>query len=77
MDSKSYKFLINHYYSRHWKRKMYAVSILEETNPQAQDSDNLVYSVKSLLEKRDIRYKKDAKELLNNYRENIKNLVKK
>ena len=69
---KTISFNINHYYSKNWKKKMYAVSVLEETNANTKDSDELVYSVKSLLEKRDIRYKKQAKELINNLRKQLK-----
>lgn len=69
-------FHINHSYNRLAKRKMYSVYVLEVNNPQANDSDKLVYSIKKKINiKRDIRYKKEAEELVNNYTENIKNLI--
>jgi hypothetical protein len=70
---KTISFNINHYYSKNWKRKMYAVSVLEETNVNAKESDKLVYSVKSLFEQRNIRYKKDAKEFMNILRKEFNN----
>ena len=60
---KTLSFNIIPYYSRLRKNKMYVVSVIEETNANATDSNGLVYSVKSLFEQRDIRYKKEAKDI--------------
>ena len=62
---KTISFKITPYYSRLWKNKMYEVSVIEEINANATDSNGLVYSVKSLFEKRNIHYKKQAKEFIN------------
>ena len=48
-----------------WKKRMYEVSVMEEINAHAKEGDGLVYSVKSLYNKRNIDYKKQAKELIN------------
>ena len=62
---KTLAFNINHYYCRKWKKRMYEVSVMEEINAHAKEGDGLVYSVKSLYNKRNIDYKKQAKELIN------------
>ena len=69
-------FHINHSYNRLAKRKMYSVYVLEEENPLANDSDKLVYSIRKKINiKINIRYKKEAEEIVKNYTENIKNLI--
>ena len=70
---KTLSFNIIPYYSRLRKNKMYVVSVIEETNANATDSNGLVYSVKSLFEQRDIRYKKEAKKLVNILRKEFNN----
>ena len=70
---KTLSFNINHYYCRNWKKKMYEVSVLEETNAHAKEGDGLIYSVNSLYNQRYIHYKKQAKELIDILRKEFDN----